>query len=352
MMAWISGYETPSLVTTSPAGTPASSIGVLGQPGTRTLLGGTNFGEEIRLGARVTAGWWFDDCRKIGLQTEFFALGNGDGNGDDFRYSSDGDPSLARPFFNTDTGAQDSQLLAVPGLARGTIAFDTSSQIYSAAPSLRFNVCCLSTPCACSEIQRRTDFLIGYRYFQINEAFRAKEVLTPTNGLYPAGTRFELTDNIRTENEFHGIELGGDWMWQSGRLTWGLASKVALGQVERRVILDGSTRVVTPGILDETTPGGFYVRPENVGRYRDRDFAAIPQLRANIGYCVHRNVRVTAGYTFMYLSSAFRPSSFLQPTFAGSSLGDPAIIGTDPTFSPARQDVFLHGLTVGLLFNF
>ncbi len=351
MMAWLDDYDIPSLLTTSPSGTAPGDIGVLGAPGTDVLYGG-DVGGDIRFGGRVTAGWWFDDCRKFGLQTEFFALGNS--SGDNRRFASDSSMLLARPFFNTELGRQDSQVLAAPDLASGTIRFDNSSHIYSAAPSFRYNACCCSgSPCDCRSIHKRTDFLLGYRYFQLNEKFEAREVLTPTEGLYPAGTRFELTDIIETENEFHGVEFGADWTWQRDRWTWGLATICALGQVERRVTLDGSTRIVSIGLLDETRPGGFLIRPESDRRIVDRDFAAIPQIRTNIGYCIHRDVRLTAGYTMTYLSSAFRPGQFMNTSFAGSSLGDTPTIGVDSDVTkPHRDGVFLHGITLGLTYNF
>ena len=90
---------------------------------------------------------------------------------------------------------------------------------------------------------------------------------------------------------------------------------------------------------------------ENVGRFRDNDFAAIPQFRANLTYCVRNNLRLSAGYNFLYLSSAFRPGQFLNTQIDGSSLGqDVSATSVRPTFQ--REDMFLHGGNVGLTYNF
>ncbi|MEM7312032.1 MAG: BBP7 family outer membrane beta-barrel protein, partial [Planctomycetota bacterium] len=144
LLWWMEGYSTPPLLTSSPAGTPSDVAGVLGQPATQTLFGGGNLGDELRIGGRVTAGYWFDKCRRFGAQAEFFGLGNDDSG--NRSYGPD-DGILTRPFFNTDTRAQAAQLVNFPGVASGTMDFATSSHVYSASPSLRWNLLCCSDPC-------------------------------------------------------------------------------------------------------------------------------------------------------------------------------------------------------------
>src|SRR5580704_2583491 len=70
------GDKLPPLITTSPAGTPAASAGVLGAPGTSILFGNGTVGDGGRSGARLRGGYWFDPQHSAGIEAQFFALGS------------------------------------------------------------------------------------------------------------------------------------------------------------------------------------------------------------------------------------------------------------------------------------
>jgi len=106
LMMWTSGSDLPSLLTTSPAGTAPSQFGLLSNPGTSTLFGNGPIGDRMRFGGRITGGWWFDQCRRIGIQGDFLALSDDDAG---FRTALPNPMPLARPFVNATTGLQDSQ---------------------------------------------------------------------------------------------------------------------------------------------------------------------------------------------------------------------------------------------------
>ncbi len=52
LMTWFRGASLPALVTTSPDGTTRTSAGILGTPGTSTLVGG-DVNDRIRAGFRL-----------------------------------------------------------------------------------------------------------------------------------------------------------------------------------------------------------------------------------------------------------------------------------------------------------
>lgn len=349
LLMWTNGFDTPSLLTTSAPGTPASNLGVLGVPTTNSLFGQQTIGDDLRLGGRINAGYWLDSCRRIGLMGDFFALGNGDTR---FSTTLPNDTQLARPFFNTDTGMQDSQILNLDGLAAGTANFDFDSQIFSAGPALRFNLCCCGNPCDSCACQHRTDAILGYRYFGLREDLTATEVLMPTGPFDVPGTLFELNDRIDVENEFHGVEFGLNRMGQRSRWFYEVQATVALGQVTRRTSLNGSSRRFVPDLLDSTVPGGFLVPPQNIGTFVDRDFAALPQVRANFGYCLNNGWRAYAGYNFAYLSRVSRIGDVLDPTFAGSELATGASAAANSVRRTSDRGLFLHGVTLGIGRNF
>ena len=215
-------------------------------------------GDDLLIGGRLQFGRWFDDCRKIGIQTDFFGLGS-DGQGAN-RFVGMATDTFARPFFNTDpnANAQDAQVFALPGLAEGNVRFDTSSQILSAGPSLLFNFCCCDNSDPCDPNggtrSRRADFLLGYRFFRLEERFFSQETLLATDPTFVAGTSFELNDSVRTQNDFNGVEFGVNHISQRDRWGWDLTALVALGEVEREVDLNGTTRINVPGISDEHVP--------------------------------------------------------------------------------------------------
>jgi len=354
VLLWnISGYDTPPLITGVPGNGVQNGAGALGGQGTQVLFGNRQLGDDLLIGGRFQYGAWFDECRTFGIQADFFGLASDDQSQ---TFSGNGNDIFARPFFNTNpnVNAQDAQVFALPGLAEGSVRFEQSSQVFSAGPALRYNLCCTGgcDPCNPSPVSRRVDLLLGYRFFRLEEEFSSQEVLNVTDPSFVDGTSFELNDRIRTRNDFHGIELGLNRLTQRGRWLCDITALVALGEVERVVDLDGSTRVNVPGFSDNTFPGGFFVGPGDIGRFRDNDFAAIPQVRANIGYCLGRNWRLNAGYNFLFLSSAFRPGQFLNTQFDGARLGQEVDVDTvrQPNFR--RESLFLHGANVGLSRNF
>lgn len=345
LLGWLSGYDTPALLVESPTNTAIDDFG-----DDRVLYGGETFGKDLRIGGRITGGFWFDECRKLGIQAEAFALGN---DGDDFNLQSDGDPFISRPFFNTSGGvnSQDGQVIALDGLAVGSFRANTSGRFVSASPALRWNVNCCSNGPGSSQ---RLDLIGGYRFFQLREGFSSEEILRPQDGSYAPGTSFTLRDDIDTQNDFHGFELGGVLMRQNGNLTTEFQALAAFGDMTRLYQLDGSTTLFVPNAVNDTYPGGFLVRPEHIGTHSDSEFTVIPQFRANISYCLSPNVQLTMGYSFVYMKDVFRPGPLMSTSFDGDTLGvDPAAGVTGAGLPKStKTDVFMNALSFGATYNF
>ena len=68
------GQAVPPLVTSSPSGTPAAAIGVLGSPSTEVVFGGDDFAGPMRYGARLTAGFWFTPRQERGIEASWVGL--------------------------------------------------------------------------------------------------------------------------------------------------------------------------------------------------------------------------------------------------------------------------------------
>ena len=98
LMWWTNGMQLPPLVTTSPIGTPIDQAGALPPFGNATVVyGNQTVANDGRSGFRTASGMWLDACHGWGIEFDYFTLGEGASNYDQF---SNGNPILARPFYN------------------------------------------------------------------------------------------------------------------------------------------------------------------------------------------------------------------------------------------------------------
>ena len=70
---WVQGDKLPPLVTTSPVGTAQGVAGVLGQPTTTILYGDQTVNSNIRPGARIQGGVWFDPQQTFAGEGHYYA---------------------------------------------------------------------------------------------------------------------------------------------------------------------------------------------------------------------------------------------------------------------------------------
>jgi len=354
----------PPLVTT---GTPPGT-GVLGQPGTSVLFGG-DIDYGTRQGARLTAGMWLNDAQTKGIEFSTFWLCRDD---DDFAASSNGSPLIARPFFDTATGTQGSQLVAFPGLLAGSVDVESSSWLKGCEVNAICNLCCCyrcdaGCGAGCHDGFNcrggRLDLLVGLRYLELREELTVTENLTvpagvPLVGVFPnigglplvGGDRFGVRDQFRTENRFYGGQVGlrGEYAFGGG-LFVNATGKIALGVMEQTVDIEGSSTVVTPA-GSVVAPGGLLAQSTNIGRYNSSEFAVVPELTLNVGYQVNRNLRVFAGYTYLAVSDVVRPGDVvdfsINSTRVPTSLA-PAAGAARPTFISRDSNFWAQGFSLG-----
>ena len=361
LLWWTRGMETPPLVTTSPDGTPLSDAGRIGQPGTRILFGDENLFREVRSGARIRFGMWFDCCQTCGVEADFLALGN---NSEQFAARSEGgDPIVMRPFYNTETDANDAEIVGYPGVMEGAVGVDASSDFYSAGIRWRCNLCCQEIDClpACCgggcfsylpQGQTRVDFLFGYRYMQLDEDLTIGEDL---NSLLPGtDTQFRLFDRFDTETEFHGIDLGLVYEYHRCRWSFEMLGRLAIGNNRQRVMVDGGTEITTDGIPEEFI-GGIFAQRTNIGTYTRDRFAVIPEIGVTLGYRVTNKLRLTAGYTFIYWNSVIRPGKQIDPV-VNENLIPPEVVPFSgplrPRFAFRESSFWAQWLNFGAQLNF
>jgi hypothetical protein len=354
--------DLPPLVTASPAGTPAGNAGVLGESGTEIIYGDQDILTDGRSGFRNMFGGLFGPYKKIGWEAEYFDVGDID---ESFQASGDGNgnPILARPFFNLTLGTQDSELISFPGLLTGTVDVNSFSRFNGAAGRFRFNKCCKQRNCdpcgscgPCGGCNRcgyppycMIDFTAGYRYYGLREGLSIQEDLTSLQGESPG--RFEILDQFETRNDFHGGEIGTSYLAGRNRWTWEMLMRIAIGGTRQNVTIDGETTISPLVAPAETFEGGLLAQRSNIGEY-DRDrFSMIPEIGTNLGFYLSPRMRLTFGYTLVYWSNVVRPGDQIDLDL-NTDLIPPEVVPFDgalrPRFVFRETDFWAQGINVGL----
>jgi hypothetical protein len=349
---WAKGGHVPALVATSPNGT---------LPTTQTLYGDADYNGDYRSGTWTQGGMWLDCCHTHGIQGDYFYVGQ---QSSPFFASSDGDPILGRPFIDANTGNPSDQLIAFPGRVVGSISVSNTNWLSSGGIDWRRNLCCCNDGCqsgceckTCFRGQncRRIDFIAGFRYYGFNDNLGINEQLTSidqTSGV-PVGTQFNLSDSFRTQNNFYGGELGLIGERYSGRWMYEWTAKVALGDMQQLVSIDGHTIVSFPGQPTAVSQGGLLALSSNIGHYAQNEFAAIPQFSARIGYRATEQLTFLAGYTFIYYGQVARAGDQIDTTINPNLIPPPIGGGPNrPSFEFHTSSLWLQGITLGAEYSF
>jgi hypothetical protein len=125
---WTDGLKVPPLVTSSPAGTPQNQAGILGQPSTSVLFGDADLNDDSRSGGRFAFGCRPAGCH-VGLEVSYLVLEQESAG---FQATGQGDPILARPFFNVETELNDAYLVAFSDLAEGSVSVAADTEFGAA----------------------------------------------------------------------------------------------------------------------------------------------------------------------------------------------------------------------------
>lgn len=306
----------PPLLTTG----PATSQGVLGQPGTVILYGD----EKIQsrhdrfIGLRAALGWWLDEEKTWAFELRAFFLERDSTN---FTIK----PStqfLARPYIDASTGQQASEIISGPLPGGGALlgSFNAYSRIELFGQEA-------NTVARLWEMENvRVEGVFGGRFMQL----RHRLDITSSGQLQPdLAVQYGVRDHIQTFNKFFGGQTG-----LRSEMTWGaffirLGGYVALGGTAEEIRTKATRLTHTPTFREEQ-PLGLYVLKTNSGRYNRVVFDAVSEAQLTLGCQVTDHVRLTAGYTFLH---------WLNPVRSGGDQIDainPRQIMGGPQTGPAR----------------
>jgi hypothetical protein len=343
------GTSLPPLVTTSPAGTPIGQAGVLGSNGTTVLFGNSTVNDEARIGGRITLGWWFDCENTLGVEGSFFRL---EGKAANFLASSNGDPILARPFFDAVSGGPSSQRVAFPDDVSGSVGVsDGTSGLLGAGVLFRERLCC-----GCNYF---LDLLLGYRYLTFSDNLAINENLTNTNpnnpNFIPVGTNILVVDRFGAKNQLNALDLGLTGEYRRGPWEVIVRGKFAVGYNHQAVDIGGGTMVLFSPAAPATNIGGLLAQTTNIGHFSRDEISVVPELDLKVGYHITSSLAVTLGYAYLYWSNVVRGANQVDLT-VNPNLIPPAVNpGTGPNrpaFAFQRTDLWAQGLSLGLEFRY
>lgn len=347
---WQDGMRLPPLVTSNlGTGIAGTDAGVLGRASTVTRFGGDRVLEEAFEGGRLRFGVWLDRRHKLGVGAEYFSTGTLESR---FQATSSGTPILGRPFFNTETGQEDSSLVAFPGLISGTVGVRADSELDGWGVHFRHLrerseghggwLFCGAGDKYCD----RADMMLGYRGLQLDE-----RVLVTENSVSDDQERFDMFDRFDARNQFNGVDVGWAYERTRGYWTFDSAIRLALGNTRQTVTVDGRTTITDPNDPPaQTYTGGLLAQPSNIGTFRQDEFTVVPEINANIGFHLTDNLQLTFGYTFIYWSNVVRPGDHISRDLNPNQLppaADPLTGASRPGFQWDTVDYWVQGMNIG-----
>lgn len=349
LLLWfISGQEVPALVTQGSVADPRP--GALGQPGTSILYGGSYLPNDFAPGGRFTAGYWFGQNNIIGIDGQYFFLGQvqntsvfqGFGN----------TQTVGRPFENALTGVQQAQQVYQPAVSpnplgnsiAGTVTVKTMEQFDGATANLRWGL--IRRP------RMTTDIQTGFRWQQFNEFLSVEENLANTSPGAKGG--FLVSDQFQTFNNFYGGNFSALNTFYLGRLSFVVNGKLGVGITNQSAVVNGYTVINDNGTIS-AYPGGLLTQKSNIGSYQQSVFTVIPELELNIGYQIAQRWRIFVGYNLIYWNNVARPGNLIDTVVNPDLVPPPSGTTTGPqrpTFQWANSDALITGANLGFEFKY
>ncbi len=363
-----SGTQVPALVTSGPN---ATNPGYVGQPDTVILYGDDKLNTEARSGFRFQAGLWMNRCCTFGFEGEGLFLGDEQSN---YHKWSDGNPIVARPFFNVGaaTPSENVELVALPrgnvGSVDGSIDINAITRFNGGGARFLFVLCrqdgCWTDDCSCANFhdRYRATLTAGYRYLDLEDQLGIYEKLTTTSGVVQTGpdtstpgtAAFQITDQFSTRNSFNGGEVGMKFEVQRNR--WGLDafSRIGIGSTHAVATINGTTIITDTGGTQHSFQGGLLAQSTNIGTYSEDLFSVVPEIDVNLSYQITPHAKLVAGYSFLYWSKVLRAGEQIDRSVNENLIPVAQYFGATPTgesrpqFSFAETGFWAQGLNIGL----
>jgi len=130
-------------------------------------------------------------------------------------------------------------------------------------------------------------------------------------------------------------------------------AKIAIGAIRETIEIKGAFNTTKFGSA-QTFPAGYFALPTNHGWFSRTKFAAIPEVKVNLGYDVSDYLSFQIGYTFLYVTNVIRAGQIdrnINPTQAPAITGIPSttLVGpASPKPKHKTSDFWAQGINIGL----
>src|SRR5262249_58253536 len=149
-----------------------------------------------------------------------------------------------------------------------------------------------------------------------------------------------------------GGQVGVETGVRLGLLTIDFRGKLGLGQMHQVADVNGATNVLGPGGSTTLFQGGLLALRSNIGRHQRDELAFIPEVGLNVGLQLTRQLKLYAGYSFLWVSTVARSGEQIDPVVNVTQF--PIRSGAGPLVGPARPafdfdgtDFWAQGLNFG-----
>jgi hypothetical protein len=339
---WTDGMDLPPLVTSSPAGTPIGEAGRLGFADTNVLFGNQSINRGSTGGVRTSSGYWFTPDRRFGVESELFRLRN---QSDGYSATGDGDPILARPYFNVVTGDQDARLISFPGAATGSIRIKSKNKLESYMFGGKFGL--TPTPnwqYEPSDRPSQVDWTIGYRRLKLEDNLHFTDDVVVIGGPIDSSS---ITEHFATKNKFDGVQLGFNYQTDFPRARLQSRMRVALGN-NKQTINIGGTNVITTGGVAAPVDSGLLAQATNSGNFTRDVFTMIPELGVTLAIRFTDRIHGTVGYTILYYPNVVRAGDQIDTDLNPTQFDGGGLVGAPrPRLRFIDGDFYAHGINLG-----
>jgi hypothetical protein len=337
LLWWFKDSPVPTPLLTATA--PRVGTGIPGDPNTKVVLGGRDIDLEAHSGARLSGGIWLDCDHTCGVEGNYFFLASRTVN-----HSATGNDhsALAVPHTNAATGLPFAQLVTFPGIATGGAVESLTSRLQGAELNGIIN-----GSCGCN---LHLAVLGGFRWIDLRENLVFATATNGIQGTTASGVAIDFLDNFNARNDFYGGQVGARAEYCCCDWAFGLAGKIAIGDVEENVTVRGSATVTTPTSGTHTFNNfGNFVQPSNAGHHERDRFAYVPEVTATVGYNLSCCCQLYVGYDFLYLSKVARPGNQIDGSV---SPGTASTGAAHPAFPFNGTEFWAQGLIFGARVKF
>jgi hypothetical protein len=298
-------------------------------------------------GANVAGGRWVNDAHTWGYGYNLF-LTEQRATFQNFTSDGGGSPQFTRPFIDSLTNTPGTFFVSDPGRLSGTLHIENGARLAGGELYALKNTEYCKTKCF--------NLLAGFRYLDLDEYL---VMYQQTSGIGAAPPTFtvagtptpgpvNIVDRFRTRNQFWGGEIGGQGEITMKCITFGVTSKVGIGNVHQTLDIAGQT--TSSGA--PTTTGGFLATSTNIGRINYNRIAVLADVSAQVGLQITEGSRLFVAYDFIYLNDVIRPGSQIDSVINTRFVPSSANFGTvsgpaSPIRTQSHDDFYVHGLRFG-----